>query len=170
MYVWRLGLESHSDIMPAISETALQTQQSRQLLPCPYLFTSNQLSTQNMSERGRSRSPKSLTRSPAPRSPRTNGKSQGNGSSGDKAEGVAHVSTSDDVEMKAADGEEEKQAEEADTGFKVVVVSGLTKNVHKGHLEEVFGEYGKITGLDLPLFKVCKCTFVLIGDIASETV
>jgi len=56
--------------------------------------------------------------------------------------------------MKSAEGGEGK---EADKGFKVVVVSGLTKNVHKGHLEEVFGEYGKITGLDLPLFKVCKC-------------
>ena len=41
-------------------------------------------------------------------------------------------------------------------GFKVVVVSGLTKNVHRGHLEEIFGEYGKIVGLDLPLFKVCE--------------
>lgn len=42
-------------------------------------------------------------------------------------------------------------------GFKVVVVSGLTKNVHKGHLEEIFGVYGRITAIDMPLFKVCKC-------------
>lgn len=41
------------------------------------------------------------------------------------------------------------------TGFKVVVVGGLTKNVSRGHLEEIFGEYGRVTGCDLPVFKVC---------------
>ena len=41
-------------------------------------------------------------------------------------------------------------------GYRVIVVSGLTKNVHKGHLDEIFGVYGRVTGLDLPLFKVCK--------------
>ena len=41
--------------------------------------------------------------------------------------------------------------------FRVVVVSGLTKNVHRGHLEEIFGVYGRVTGLDLPLFRVCEC-------------
>lgn len=98
-----------------------------------------------MSERGRSRSPKSLTRSPVPASPRTNGNSNGRG------DGLSKSVQGDDVEMKQS-GEEQ----EGEKGFKVIVVSGLTKNVHKGHLEEVFGEYGKITGLDLPLFKVCE--------------
>ena len=41
-------------------------------------------------------------------------------------------------------------------GFKVVVVGGLTKNVQRGHLEEIFGEYGRVTGCDLPVFKVCE--------------
>lgn len=40
-------------------------------------------------------------------------------------------------------------------GYRVIVVSGLSKNVQREHLEEIFGEYGKVTGLDLPLFKVC---------------
>lgn len=38
----------------------------------------------------------------------------------------------------------------------MIVVSGLSKNVQRGHLEEIFGEYGRVTGLDLPLFKVCE--------------
>lgn len=42
------------------------------------------------------------------------------------------------------------------SNFRVIVVSGLSKNVHTGHLEEIFGEYGKVTGLDLPVFKVCE--------------
>ncbi|ORY28600.1 hypothetical protein BCR39DRAFT_451859, partial [Naematelia encephala] len=42
----------------------------------------------------------------------------------------------------------------AEEGFKVIVISGLTKNVHKGHLEEIFGAYGRVVGLDLPIFKV----------------
>lgn len=96
-----------------------------------------------MSERGRSRSPKRLTRSPSAASPEKNGK--------DAAESSK---VTDDVEMKPAAGSTES-VEAGDKAFKVIVVSGLTKNVHKGHLEEIFGEYGKITGLDLPLFKVC---------------
>lgn len=38
-------------------------------------------------------------------------------------------------------------------GSKVVVVSHLTRAVHKGHLEEIFGQYGKITGIDLPVVR-----------------
>ena len=41
-------------------------------------------------------------------------------------------------------------------GHRVIVVGGLTKNVSRGHLEEIFGEYGKVTGCDLPVFKVCE--------------
>ena len=41
-------------------------------------------------------------------------------------------------------------------GFKVIVIGGITKNVSRGHLEEIFGEYGRVTGCDLPVFKVCK--------------
>jgi RNA-binding protein with serine-rich domain 1 len=104
-----------------------------------------------MSERGRSRSPKSLTRSPQPSSSRKNGS------------GSTKPVESDDVEMKVEGGTSEAE----DKGFKVVVVSGLTKNVHKGHLEEVFGEYGKITGLDLPLFKVCKSPFFAFSFAVS---
>ncbi|KAL7416378.1 hypothetical protein BDY24DRAFT_326557, partial [Mrakia frigida] len=35
----------------------------------------------------------------------------------------------------------------------VIVISNLTKNVQKAHLEEIFGQYGEITGIDLPLFR-----------------
>lgn len=42
------------------------------------------------------------------------------------------------------------------SGSRVIVIDGLTKNVHPGHLREIFGFYGKVTGLDLPVFKVCE--------------
>ena len=55
-------------------------------------------------------------------------------------------------------------------GFRVIVVSGLTKNVQRAHLEEIFGEYGRVTGLDLPLFKVCAYTchsglLLMVADV-----
>jgi RNA recognition motif-containing protein len=40
--------------------------------------------------------------------------------------------------------------------WRVVIVSGLTKNVRREHLEEIFGKYGRITGVDLPIFAKCK--------------
>lgn len=53
--------------------------------------------------------------------------------------------------------------------YKVVVVSGLSKNVMKGHLDEIFSEYGRITGIDLPLFKVCKFVILLFaGQIVAS--
>jgi RNA-binding protein with serine-rich domain 1 len=38
----------------------------------------------------------------------------------------------------------------------VVVITGLTKNVQKGHLEEIFAPYGRIVAVDLPTFEVCE--------------
>ena len=58
---------------------------------------------------------------------------------------------------------------EKEDGFKVVVVSGLTKNVHRGHLMEIFQVYGKVTGLDLPLFKVCMSDGDCSGSNSSIT-
>jgi RNA-binding protein with serine-rich domain 1 len=46
-------------------------------------------------------------------------------------------------------------------GNRVVVVEGLSKNVHKGHLDEIFGVYGKILRIDLPIFAVCESSFGL---------
>lgn len=41
-------------------------------------------------------------------------------------------------------------------GYRVIVVQGLSRNVLATHLREIFGEYGRVTGLDLPVFKVCE--------------
>jgi len=38
----------------------------------------------------------------------------------------------------------------------VIVIDGLSKNVHKGHLEEIFRHYGRIILVDLPTFAVCE--------------
>jgi RNA-binding protein with serine-rich domain 1 len=99
-------------------------------------------------ERGRSRSPKSLTRSPSPRRDRDVSMSRSRSRSPRKD---ALNGTTDTDAPSAGGGGSGAQA------HRVIVVSGLTKNVQKGHLEEIFGEYGKVTGLDLPLFKVCEC-------------
>lgn len=37
-----------------------------------------------------------------------------------------------------------------------IVVEKLTRNVHEGHLREIFGSYGTIQSIDLPLNKQCK--------------
>ncbi|OCF43208.1 hypothetical protein I317_02915 [Kwoniella heveanensis CBS 569] len=95
--------------------------------------------------RGRSRTPKSLSPSRSPsrslsRSPRRRSISRDSRSR----------SRTRSPRKPAANGNGKSSA----GGFRVIVVSGLSKNVLKGHLEEIFGEYGRITGLDLPLFKV----------------
>lgn len=38
---------------------------------------------------------------------------------------------------------------------KVVVVTNLTRNVVESHLRTIFGFYGEITKVDLPLFGKC---------------
>jgi RNA-binding protein with serine-rich domain 1 len=38
---------------------------------------------------------------------------------------------------------------------KVVVVTNLTRNVVEAHLQIVFGFYGEISKIDLPLFGKC---------------
>lgn len=39
---------------------------------------------------------------------------------------------------------------------KVVIVTNLTRNVDQSHLNIVFGVYGQITKIDLPIFGKCK--------------
>jgi len=38
---------------------------------------------------------------------------------------------------------------------KVVIVTNLTRNVVESHLQTIFGIYGQITKIDLPLFAKC---------------
>lgn len=38
-----------------------------------------------------------------------------------------------------------------------VFIRNLTKNVGERHLEEIFGMYGKVKSLDLPVFPRCEC-------------
>jgi RNA recognition motif-containing protein len=102
--------------------------------------------------RGRSRTPKSLTASPKRPSKDKDvsmARSRSRSSlSRSRSRSRSRSTNAHDKTMKGAKSDE--------VGFRVIVVSGLTKNVMKGHLEEIFGEYGRVTGLDLPLFKVCE--------------
>jgi len=40
--------------------------------------------------------------------------------------------------------------------FSQIVVERLTKNVNEDHLREIFGHYGQIRDLDLPMNRQCK--------------
>lgn len=53
-----------------------------------------------------------------------------------------------DTEMGNGDSKEKVDA-------KVVVVTSLTRNVVEGHLRSIFGVYGEIVKVDLPLFGKC---------------
>jgi RNA recognition motif-containing protein len=51
-----------------------------------------------------------------------------------------------------------------------IVVEKLTKNVNESHLHEIFGQFGRIKDLDLPM----KCTVAPIspspaGELAADT-
>jgi RNA-binding protein with serine-rich domain 1 len=56
-----------------------------------------------------------------------------------------------------------------------IVVERLTKNVNEDHLYEIFGQYGEIDDLDLPISRQCKqpsnrpCARVLTHPLAAGT-
>ena len=60
----------------------------------------------------------------------------------------------DDVEMSNGGTEERSKA-------KAVVVTNLSRNVVETHLQLIFGFYGDIVKIDLPLFGKCKITCFL---------
>jgi RNA-binding protein with serine-rich domain 1 len=41
-------------------------------------------------------------------------------------------------------------------GAKVIIVTNLTRSVVETHLQTIFGFYGQITKIDLPLFGKCE--------------
>lgn len=48
-----------------------------------------------------------------------------------------------------------------------IVVEKLTRNVNEGHLREIFGTYGRIESIDLPLNKQCEfadCKIALVTN------
>lgn len=58
---------------------------------------------------------------------------------------------------------------------KVVVITNLTRNVAETHLSSIFGFYGEVVKIDLPVFGKCKyflsvfSFFLLIVKIGSWT-
>lgn len=59
-----------------------------------------------------------------------------------------HASRDADVDMEA--GRAEKP------GATVVIVTGLSRSVVEEHLKIIFGFYGEISKIDLPLFLKCE--------------
>ena len=55
----------------------------------------------------------------------------------------------DDVEMENGGGTDK-------AGAKVIIVTNLTRSVVETHLQTIFGFYGQITKIDLPLFGKCE--------------
>jgi RNA-binding protein with serine-rich domain 1 len=56
-----------------------------------------------------------------------------------------------DVEMGNASPKNPDKSE-----AKVIIVTNLTRNVVEAHLNIIFGFYGQITKIDLPLYGKCK--------------
>jgi RNA-binding protein with serine-rich domain 1 len=140
-----------------------------------------------MSDRGRSKTPRSLTRSPAPkgradddvsmgsRSPSPRGKTGGDKTHRHRSRSDMSISKSPERsrsrEKKGDRGRarsismsrsrsrsrsrRSRSRQPKNGGHRVVVVHNLSRNVHKGHLEEIFGHYGKVTGVDLPVARGC---------------
>src|SRR5882757_6706056 len=54
--------------------------------------------------------------------------------------------------------------------IKVVVVTNLTRNVVQEHLQTIFGFYGEIVKLDLPLFGKCLFSSFLNNGKSSFTI
>jgi len=55
-------------------------------------------------------------------------------------------------------------------GAKVVIVTNLTRNVVETHLQTIFGFYGQITKIDLPLFGKCELEAINLSNKCSLTV
>ena len=85
-----------------------------------------------------------------------------------------HPLRDEDVEMDTSSNHEKVDLGNSDEvkkpDSKVVVVTNLTRNVVQEHLQTIFGFYGDIVKLDLPLFGKCasyipflrKCYFGLM--------
>jgi RNA-binding protein with serine-rich domain 1 len=58
-----------------------------------------------------------------------------------------------DIDMENGGGSEKP-------GARVVIVTNLTRNVVETHLQTIFGFYGQITKIDLPLFGKCELELV----------
>lgn len=48
---------------------------------------------------------------------------------------------------------------------KVVIVTNLTRSIVESHLQTIFGFYGQIVKIDLPLFGKCRCNASAFGTL-----
>lgn len=67
------------------------------------------------------------------------------------------MSGENDVDMDAKSDRTRSPSPATKPGAKVVVVTNLTRNICEAHLHAVFGFYGSISKVDLPIYP--KCTF-----------
>jgi RNA recognition motif-containing protein len=60
--------------------------------------------------------------------------------------------------VSGRNGESSNRSERRENGEEVrsIEVSGLTKMVRESHLEYIFSQYGTITNIILPTFRMCK--------------
>jgi len=70
-----------------------------------------------------------------------------------------HPLRDEDIEMDASSNHEKVDLGDSNgvnnPDSKVVIVTNLTRNVVQEHLQTIFGFYGEIVKLDLPLFGKC---------------
>jgi len=76
-----------------------------------------------------------------------------------------HPLRDEDVEMDTSSNHEKGDLENSNgvnkPDSKVVIVTNLTRNVVQEHLQTIFGFYGEIVKLDLPLFGKCASSALL---------
>lgn len=60
-----------------------------------------------------------------------------------------------DVDMENGGGSTKPNA-------KVVIVTNLSRNVVEAHLQTIFGFYGQITKIDLPIFGKCRLDILML--------
>jgi hypothetical protein len=69
-----------------------------------------------------------------------------------------------DVDMENGNGFSEDKKD-----VRVVVLNGLSRNVAQAHLQTIFGFYGEIIKIDLPLYTKCRVPILLTWSLISRT-
>jgi RNA recognition motif-containing protein len=61
-------------------------------------------------------------------------------------------------QSKGMDMDVDNRSSEGKSDSKVIIVNNLTRNVVEAHLKMIFGSYGEVVKVDLPLYGNCALT------------
>lgn len=95
-------------------------------------------------------------------------RSQSYGKNGERTRSSSHRGRSYDRGISSRDEREEKSDRAAALQRSKIVVEKLTKNVTQAHLMEIFGTYGRIDSLDLPINRQCEASLLSFHSPVSS--